>query len=155
MYLLTYWAEKCLVVTKRFSTCKIERCLAVAKCFSTYNTERGMVAVRHFSTCSTERHSFILKVDCELYEFSKYTPPFMKKVFDKYVGMLDLYPKAKLEIWSLVVKGTSWVARLLNQLDTFIKFHFIKNGNQDSMKKMHVHDMKAWAHDLEMVVFVL
>jgi hypothetical protein len=47
------------------------------------------------------------------------------------------------------------MARLLNQLDTFIKFHFIKNGNQDSMKKMLIHDMKVWAHDLDVVVFML
>jgi hypothetical protein len=69
--------------------------------------------------------------------------------------MLDLYPKIELRIWSLILKGTFWAARLLNQLDIFIKFHLIKNGNQDSMKKMHVHDMKVWAHELDMVVFML
>jgi hypothetical protein len=79
----------------------------------------------------------------------------MKKVVDKYVGMFNLYPKAELGIWSFALKGTSWVVRLLNQLDTFIKFHFIKNGNQDSMKEMPIHDMKVWARDLDMVVFML
>jgi len=31
----------------------------------------------------------------------------MKKVVDKYVGMLNLYPKAELGIWSFALKGTS------------------------------------------------
>lgn len=44
---------------------------------------------------------------------------------------------------------------MFNQLDTFIEFHFIENGNQDSVKKMPIHDLKVWAHDLDMVVVML
>jgi hypothetical protein len=38
----------------------------------------------------------------------------MKKVFNKYFGMLTLYPKVKLGIWSLTPKVMAWMARLLN-----------------------------------------
>ncbi len=79
----------------------------------------------------------------------------MKTIADEYFNMLDLYPKENIRIWSLALKGTSWAARFLNQLDTFNKFHLIKNGNQDLMKKMPVHDMKVWAHDLDMIVLML
>jgi hypothetical protein len=45
-----------------------------------------------------------------------------------------------------------WVARLLTKPKTFIKFHFKKNGNQDSVKKMPIHI--SWVHELK-VVFML
>ncbi len=154
-YLLTYWVERRLAITRHFSACRTKKHLATTKCFSTWNTERRMVATRHFLTCRTKIHSFMSKVDYELYKFFKYTPPFMKTIADEYFNMFDLYPKANIRIWSLALKGTSWVARLLNQLDTFNKFHFFKNGNQDSMKKMPVYDMKVWAHDLDMIVLML
>jgi hypothetical protein len=79
----------------------------------------------------------------------------MKKVVDKYFNVHDMYLKVELGIWSLTSNVIAWVARLLNQADTFIEFHFIKNGNQDSMKKMPIQDLKAWAHDLNMVVIML
>jgi hypothetical protein len=44
---------------------------------------------------------------------------------------------------------------LLNELDTFIEFHFIKNGNQDSMKKMPIYDLKVWTHDSNTIVIML
>ncbi len=69
--------------------------------------------------------------------------------------MHNMYLEVKLGIWSLISKITAWVTRLLNQLDTFIEFHFIKNENQDLVKKMPIQDMKVWAHDLDMVVIML
>jgi hypothetical protein len=39
--------------------------------------------------------------------------------------------------------------------DIFIEFHFIKNGNSNLVKKMPIQDLKAWAHDLDMVVVML
>jgi len=84
----------------------------------------------------------------------KYTPPLMKKVVNEYFGIFNLYLEAKLRIWSMAPKVTTWATRLLNQLDTFIEFHFIKNGNQDLVKKMPIHDMKVWAHDLDMVILM-
>jgi hypothetical protein len=38
----------------------------------------------------------------------------MKKVFNKYFGMLNLYPEAKLGICSLTPKVMAWVAKLFN-----------------------------------------
>lgn len=154
-YLLTYWVERCLAITRRLSACRTKRHLETTKCFSTWNTERCMVATRHFSACSTKIHSFMSKVDYELYKFFKYIPLFMKIIANEYFNMFDLYPKIDTRIWSLALKGTSWATRFLNQLDTFNKFHLIKNGNQDSMKKMPVHDMKVWVHDLDMIVLML
>jgi hypothetical protein len=52
-------------------------------------------------------------------------------------------------------KNNLWVTRLLNKPNTFIEFHFIKNGNQDSMKKRPIHDLKVWTHDLNMIVIML
>jgi hypothetical protein len=46
--------------------------------------------------------------------FSRYTPPLMKKVIDKYFDMLDLNLKQKFEIWSFTLKVIAWVAKLLN-----------------------------------------
>jgi hypothetical protein len=79
----------------------------------------------------------------------------MKKVVNEYFDMHNMYLEVKLGIWSLISKITAWVTRLLNQLDTFIEFHFIKNENQDLVKKMPIQDMKVWAHDLDMVVIML
>jgi hypothetical protein len=70
----------------------------------------------------------------------------MKKVVDKYFNVHNMYLKVELGIWSLISNVIAWAARLLNQADTFIEFHLIKNGNQDSMKKMPIQDLKAWAH---------
>jgi hypothetical protein len=53
----------------------------------------------------------------------------MKKVVDEYFDMHDMYLEVELRIWSFTSKVNAWVARLLNQPDTFIEFHFIKNGN--------------------------
>ncbi len=62
----------------------------------------------------------------------------MKKVIAKYFKVHDMYPKVEFEIWSFISKVTTWATRLLNQPNTFIEFHLIKNGNQDSVKKMHI-----------------
>jgi hypothetical protein len=59
----------------------------------------------------------------------RYIPPLMKKVVDEYFGMHDMYLKVELGICLLISKVTAWATRLLNQLDTFIEFHLIKNGN--------------------------
>jgi hypothetical protein len=48
----------------------------------------------------------------------------MKKVVEKYFSMHNMYPKVELKIWSFTSKITTWSARLLNQLDTFVEFHF-------------------------------
>jgi hypothetical protein len=79
----------------------------------------------------------------------------MKKVVDEYFGVHDMYPEVEFIIWSFTSKVTAWAARQLNQPNTFIEFHFIKNGNQDSMKNMPMQDLKAWVHDLDMVVVML
>jgi hypothetical protein len=52
-------------------------------------------------------------------------------------------------------KSNHLAARLLNRLDTFIEFHCTKNGKQDLVKKIPIQDLKAWAHDLDMVVVML
>jgi hypothetical protein len=62
----------------------------------------------------------------------------MKKFVNEYFSMQDMYPEVELWIWSLISKIIVWVARLLNQPNTFIEFHFIKSINQDSMKKMPI-----------------
>jgi hypothetical protein len=67
----------------------------------------------------------------------------MKKVVDKYFNMHDMYLEVGLGIWSLTSNVIAWGTRMLNQANTFIEFHFIKNGNQDSMKKMPIQDLKA------------
>ncbi len=79
----------------------------------------------------------------------------MKKVVNKYFGVHNMYLEVELGIWSLTSNVTAWATRLLNQVDTFIEFHFIKNGNHDSMKKMPIQDLKAWAHDLNMVIVMV
>jgi hypothetical protein len=38
----------------------------------------------------------------------------MKKVVEKYFGMVDLYLEAKFKLLSLIPKVTTWVARVLN-----------------------------------------
>jgi hypothetical protein len=70
--------------------------------------------------------------------YDRYTPPLMKKVVDEYFDMHDMYPKVDFGIWLPISKVIAWATKLLNQLDTFIEFHFIKSGNQDSVKKMPI-----------------
>lgn len=60
------------------------------------------------------------------------------KVVDEYFGVHNMYPEVELGIWSLTSKVTNWMAKLLNQPNIFIEFHFIKNGNEESMKKMPI-----------------
>jgi len=52
--------------------------------------------------------------------YDKYIPPLMKKVVDECFIVHDMYPKIEFEIWLLISKVIAWVARLLNQPDTFI-----------------------------------
>jgi len=59
----------------------------------------------------------------------RYGAPLMKKVVDKYFGVHDMYLKVEFGIWSFISKIIAWAIRLLNQPDTFIEFHLIKNGN--------------------------
>jgi hypothetical protein len=47
------------------------------------------------------------------------------------ISMSTIYLEIKLEIWSFTSKVIVWVAKLLN-------------GNQDSMKKLPIQDLKAW-----------
>ncbi len=58
-----------------------------------------------------------------------YNAPLMKNVVDKYFGVHDMYLEVEFGIWSFISKVNAWAVRLLNQLDIFIEFHFIKNGN--------------------------
>ncbi len=51
-------------------------------------------------------------------------------------------------------KSNLWATRLLNEPNTFIEFHFIKNGNQDLMQKMPIYDLKVWVHDLNVIVIM-
>jgi hypothetical protein len=60
------------------------------------------------------------------------------KVVDEYFGVHNMYLEVELGIWSLTSKVTNWMAKLLNQPNIFIEFHFIKNGNEESMKKMPI-----------------
>jgi hypothetical protein len=53
----------------------------------------------------------------------------MKKVVNENFSLHNMYPKVELKIWSLISKVIAWASRLLIYLDTFIEFHFIKNGN--------------------------
>ncbi len=62
----------------------------------------------------------------------------MKKVVNEYFNLHDMYPEVEFKIWSFSSKVTAWVTRLRNNFDMFIEFHSIKNGNQDSMKKMPI-----------------
>jgi hypothetical protein len=52
----------------------------------------------------------------------------MKKVVEEYFSVHDMYLEVELKIWSFISKVTVWATRLLNQPDTLIEFHFIKNG---------------------------
>jgi hypothetical protein len=36
-----------------------------------------------------------------------------------------------------------------------IEFHFIKNDNKDSVKKMPIHRLKVWVHKLAIVILML
>jgi hypothetical protein len=38
----------------------------------------------------------------------------------------------------------------MKSLDNNLEFHFIKNGNHNSTKKMPVHSIKIWGHELGM-----
>jgi hypothetical protein len=38
--------------------------------------------------------------------------------------------------------------------ETLIEFHFIKNEKEKSVKKMPIHTLEVWAHELTMVVFM-
>jgi hypothetical protein len=60
------------------------------------------------------------------------------KVVDEYFGVHNMYPEVELGIWSLTSKVTNWMAKLLNQPNIFIEFHFIKNGNEELVKKMPI-----------------
>jgi len=50
---------------------------------------------------------------------------------------------------------SSWAIDVMKSLDNNLKFHFIKNGNHNSIKKMPIHSIKIWGHDLGMVVVSL
>ncbi len=60
----------------------------------------------------------------------------MKKMVGNYFNLIPLYKEATLGMWNLIVKVTSWVGRTLKKPKLNLEFHFVKNGNQDSMKKM-------------------
>ncbi len=79
----------------------------------------------------------------------------MNMVVNEYFNMHDMHLEVELGIWSFTSKVIAWATRLLNQLDIFIESHYIKNGKWDLMKKMPIQDLRAWAHDLDMVVFML
>jgi hypothetical protein len=66
----------------------------------------------------------------------------MKKVINEHFNVHNIYLEIELEIWSFNSKVIVWVAKLLN-------------GNQDSMKKLPIQDLKAWVHALDMVIVML
>lgn len=84
-----------------------------------------------------------------------YTPPLLKNVTGEYLGFNHFYPKAKLKIWSLSNSILAWGAKLMHGHKTLIKFDFIKNKNKDYVKKMPIHTLKIWAHELAMVIIML
>jgi hypothetical protein len=71
------------------------------------------------------------------------------------LGLNHFYPKAKLKIWSLLNSVLAWGARLMLGHNILIKFDFIKNKNKDFVKKMPIHALKVWAHELTMVIVML
>lgn len=91
----------------------------------------------------------------EIFSTCMYTPPLLKNVTGEYLGFNHFYPKAKLKIWSLSNSILAWGAKLMHGHKTLIKFDFIKNKNKDYVKKMPIHTLKIWAHELAMVIIML
>jgi hypothetical protein len=65
-----------------------------------------------------------------------YTPPLLKKVIEKYVGIDDMYSEAKRGFFEFTSFMSSWAIYIVESLDNNLEFHIIKNGNQDFVKKM-------------------
>jgi hypothetical protein len=72
-----------------------------------------------------------------------YTPPLLKKVISEYLGFNHFYLEAQLEIWSMSNSILAWGARLTPRQETLIEFHFIKNENKNSVKKMPICALKV------------
>jgi hypothetical protein len=84
-----------------------------------------------------------------------YFPTLVKKVVRKYIGTNELYSEAKLDLFQLKISLTSWVIYIVKSQESSLEFHFIKNGNHDYVKKMPIHSIKVWVHELGMVVVFL
>jgi hypothetical protein len=60
----------------------------------------------------------------------------MKKFVGNYFNLIPLYKEVMIGVWNLAVKVTSWVGRIMKKPKINLEFHFLKNGNQDYVKKM-------------------
>jgi hypothetical protein len=60
----------------------------------------------------------------------------MKKVVGNYFNLIPLYEEATIGVWNLTIKVMFWARRILKKPKLNLEFHFVKNGNQDSVKKM-------------------
>jgi hypothetical protein len=76
-------------------------------------------------------------------------------VTSEYLEFNQYYPEAYLGIWTFLKSISIWRVRLMPATKYSIKFHFIKNDNKDLVKKMLIHTLKVWVHELAMVVLML
>jgi len=76
-------------------------------------------------------------------------------VTSEYLEFNQYYPKAYLGIWTFLKSISIWRVRLMPATKYSIEFHFIKNDNKDLVKKMLIHTLKVWVHELAMVVLML
>lgn len=72
----------------------------------------------------------------------------------EYLGLNQYYPKVELGIGTLSKNVSTWGVRLMPSQESLIEFHFMKNDNEDSIKKMPIHALKVWVHKLTTVVFM-
>ncbi len=86
--------------------------------------------------------------------FHTHTPPLLQKVLGDYLGLNIVHFVIELGIWELLLAVTFLVARV-NPKDSSFKFQFIKNGNQNNVKKMPIHSMVCYAYALEKVIIML
>jgi len=76
-------------------------------------------------------------------------------VIGEYLGVNQYYPKVKLRIWMLSKSVSTGGVRLMPTHESLIEFQFIKNDNEDSIKKEAIHPLKVWVHELAMVIFMV
>jgi hypothetical protein len=68
----------------------------------------------------------------------------MKKVIGNYLGFILVYKEATFRVLDLTFKVTSWALRIMKKPKINLQFHFVKNGNQDFVKKYH---SKVWRYE--------
>lgn len=83
-----------------------------------------------------------------------YTPPVFLKAMGSNLRSHLHHHETTLKIWELSKSISTLEIKLVEKKDAPFEFHFVKNGMEDSMKKMPRHGMRHWALLLNKVIVI-